>query len=111
MFPKMDDRAVKVAMKKMGMRQQEIEASEVIIRCADKNIVIENPQVSKIVMMGQEMFQISGAAFEKPLETEVSGEDVKTVMEKAGVSEEEARKALIKVNGDLAEAILDLNKV
>ena len=59
MFPKMDDRAVKAAMKKMGIQQQEIEASEVIIRCADKNIVIENPQVSKVVMMGQEMFQIS----------------------------------------------------
>lgn len=106
MFPGMDERAIKAAMKKMGMQQQEIDASEVTIKCPDKIIVVENPQVSKIVMIGQEMFQISGKIIEK--EPEISEEDIKTVMEQTGVSEEKARNAILEANGDLAEAILNL---
>ncbi len=37
-----------------------------------------------------------------------SEEDVKLVMEQAGVDEETARKALVEAEGDLAEAILKL---
>ena len=42
MFPGMNPRDVQKAMKRMGIKQVEIPASEVIIRCDDKNIVIYN---------------------------------------------------------------------
>lgn len=94
-------------MSKIGISQEEIDASRVIIECSDKNIVIENPQVMKIKMQGQESWQITGE--EKEEEAGVSKEDIKTVMEKTGTDEEKARKSLEDSRGDLAEAILSLS--
>ena len=104
----MNQRAMKQAMKKMGMQQQDIEATEVIIKTKDKELVFANPQVSKISVMGQETYQIVGEAQERVREVEISADDVKTVAEQASVSEDEARKALTESKGDLAEAILKL---
>ena len=95
------------AVKRMGIKQEEIDAEEVIIKTRDKDIIISDPSVIKIKMMGQESFQISGKVSEK---SSISDEDIKTVMESAGVSEEKAIKALEKTKGDLAEAILSLKK-
>ena len=50
-------------MKKMGISQQEIDATEVIIKTPEKEIVITNPQVSKVNMMGQQTFQVVGEIF------------------------------------------------
>ncbi len=102
-----DERALKAAMKKMGIRQQDIDASEVIIKCADRHIVIKNPKVAKVTMMGKDSFQIEGNAVEVGIENE---EDVAVVMEKAGVSREEARRALTETKGDIAEAIMKLSE-
>jgi nascent polypeptide-associated complex subunit alpha len=102
------------AMKKMGIQQTEIPAIEVIIRMEDKEIVIADPSVQKVNMMGQESFQVSGRVEERELSSsktpEISEEDVKTVMEQAGVDEETAKKALEEANGDLAEAIMKLKE-
>ena len=97
-------------MKKMGIQQVDIPATEVIIRTEDKEIVITEPSVAKVNMMGQETFQISGNIHEKEVssEPEISEDDVKTVVEQAGVGEEEAKKALEESNGDIAAAILSL---
>ncbi len=105
MIPGMRQSDLKKAMKRMGVKQDEIEAEEVIIKTKDKDIVISNPSVVKVEMMGQESFQISGEVREK---SSISEEDIETVMEKAGVSKEKARNALEKTGGDLAEAILSL---
>ena len=107
MFPGMNPRAMKQAMKNLGMQQVDIEASEVIIKTADKEIIFSNPQVSKINMMGQETWQITGEAHERTKEM-FTADDVKTVMEQANVTEERAKEALEETNGDLAEAILKL---
>jgi len=109
MFPGMNQKALKQAMKKMGMTQEDIDASQVIIKCEDKEIIISNPQVTKINMMGQETFQISGNISEKSLE-KISEEDINTVAEQANVSKEKALKTLEKNNGDLAKSILELKK-
>src|SRR3989344_6883748 len=109
MIPGMNPRAMKQAMKKLGMQQQDIEASEVIIKTADKEIIFSHPQVSKIHMMGQETWQITGEAQEHSREM-FSEEDVKTVMERDGVSEDKAKEALTESNGNLAEAILTLKQ-
>ena len=107
MLPGMNPQMVKQAMKKLGIRQEEIEASKVIIQTKEKNIIISNPSVTKINMQGQETFQIMGDVSE---ESQISEEDVKTVAKQAKVSEEKARKALEEFNGDLAEAILSLKQ-
>ncbi len=95
-------------MKRMGIQAVEIEAEEVIIKTPEKDIVIKNPQVSKVNAMGQDTFQITGDVEERAKEG-FNSEDVETVMSQAGVSEEDARRALGKTH-DLAEAILKLKK-
>jgi len=112
MFPGVNPRQMRMAMQKMGIQQEEIDAEEVIIRCKDKEIVISNPQVAKVNMMGQHSYQISGEEEERSVSTapEISDDDVQTVMEQANVAESEARKAIEKHNGDLAEAIMSLKK-
>jgi len=112
MLPGMNPKKVQQMMKQMGIQQVEIPASEVIIKAEGKDIIITNASVSKVNMMGQETFQISGEIHERKHSTEpdISKEDVKTVMEQAGVDEETAKNSLEKSAGDLAEAILDLKK-
>lgn len=94
------------AMKKMGVQQQEIEASEVIIKTSDKTLVISNPNVMKVNMMGQESFQITGEVSEQRSGIDISEDDINTVVEQANVSKEEASGALEETDGDIAEAIL-----
>tara|TARA_Y100000310_G_scaffold249283_1_gene255326 strand:+ start:165 stop:512 length:348 start_codon:yes stop_codon:yes gene_type:complete len=107
MMPNINPRQMQKMMNKMGMKQDEIPASEVIIKSEGKEIIIKNPQVMKIDMMGQESFQISGEVIEG---VSISKEDIQTVAEQGGVSEEEAKKAIEENNGDLAEAIINLQK-
>ena len=103
-------------MKRMGIQQQEIDAVEVIIRTEDREIVISNPSVAKVNMMGQETFQVSGNAEERELPSsnesvaEISDDDIKTVASQANASEEEAKRALEASNGDIAAAILSLKQ-
>lgn len=96
------------AMKQLGMKQEEIEAQQVIIKCPDKNIIIENPQVMKVKAMGQESWQITGTEREETTETKITDEDIKMVAEQTGKTEEEAKNALEETNGDIAEAIMKL---
>ena len=107
MIPGINPRDLQKAMKKMGMKQEDIDASEVIIKCSDKEIIIRNPNVAKINVMGQESYQISGDVEERGLE-KFTEDDVETVKSQTGKSEKEARKALEECDGDLAEAILKL---
>jgi nascent polypeptide-associated complex subunit alpha len=112
MIPGMNPRQMKQAMKRLGIQQDEIDAIEVIIRCEDKDIVISNPQVSKVFMGGQKTFQISGEEHERSIDSkpELNDEDIETVMEQAEVSRELAEEAILESNYDLAEAILSLKK-
>ena len=94
------------AMKRMGIRSEEIDAEEVIIRCRDRDIVVTEPAVSKIKMGNQETFQVMGVVTER-LREKFSEDDVKLVTEQADCSEEDAIKALDET-GDIAEAIIKL---
>jgi len=106
MMPNMNPRQMQKMMNKMGMKQEEIPASEVIIK-GPKEIIIKNPHVLKVNMMGQETFQITGEVSEG---SGISKDDVLTVSVQAGVNEEEALSELEKTKGDLAEAIMNLQK-
>jgi nascent polypeptide-associated complex subunit alpha len=109
-MPNINPRQMQDAMRRMGIKQEEIDATEVIIKCADKTIRITNPSIQKVNMMGQKSYQISG---EESIEesdadgsVEISEDDVKTVMDQAGCSKEDAAQALTDTEGNIAEAIL-----
>jgi len=106
-MPGINPRQMKKMMQKMGIKQEEIEASEVIIKTSEKNLIIKNPNILKINMGGQDSLQITGEMTE---ESNISEEDISTVAEQADVSKKDARKSLEEHNGDLAETILDLKK-
>ena len=110
MIPGMNPRKMQQMMRKMGISQLDIPAKEVIIRTEDKELIIKNPQVAKVNMMGQETFQIVGDVEERALSTEpeISQDDIQTVAEQTGVNEEEAKEAIKANKGDLAAAILFL---
>ncbi|MFH1311021.1 MAG: nascent polypeptide-associated complex protein [Nanoarchaeota archaeon] len=99
-------------MKKIGMDQEEISASRVIIEKQDgEKIFIENPSVTKIKIQGQESFQIAGDISKETenIEGSFSELDVKTVIDKTGSTKKQAVLALENSRGDLAEAILRLS--
>ncbi len=110
MFPGVNPREMQKVMKRMGIQQEEIDASEVIIRLQDRDIVIANPQVAKVNMMGQETYQIAGKAREvaRDSKPEISEDDINTIMGQAGCTREEAEIALEETKGNIAEAIIKL---
>ncbi|HLP79221.1 MAG TPA: Nascent polypeptide-associated complex protein, partial [Acidobacteriota bacterium] len=71
-----------------------------------------SPQVSKVNMMGQETYQVVGAARVEEIESEITinEDDVATVVAQTGVSEDEATEAIRNSKGDLAAAILSLKR-
>jgi nascent polypeptide-associated complex subunit alpha len=105
-------------MKRMGLKMDEVpNAVEVTIRTADKLIRISNPSVTKYELQGQTFFQVAGTVEESATESAVQRpavqlpeEDVLLVAQQAGVSPEEAKKALEATGGDLAQAIVLLKR-
>ena len=100
----MNPAMMKQAMKKLGIKSEELDADEVIIKMSSGNLIIRNPSVTKINMQGQETFQITG-----DIEEGLNEEDVKTIMDQANCSRKEAEKAL-KEHDDLTEAIISLQQ-
>ena len=107
MFPNVNPKQLEQAMKKLGVKQEDLQAREVLITCADKTLIVRDPNVVKINMMGQISLQITGTIEEV---SSISEEDIETVATQANVSKDEARKALEQAHGDLAEAILTLQQ-
>lgn len=111
MMPNMDPRTMRNLMAKMGIKSSEISAARVVIETGDKNIVIENPQVTRIEAQGVVSFQINGDISEeaKVSQISVTDEDIDMVAEKTGITDRELIKdKLTEENGDIAKAILDL---
>lgn len=98
----------------------ELGEARVLIELADRRIRLEGATVVELEgPMGKVYQLVGGRAVEEsatPEEVqapvasapEVSEEDVALVAAQAGVSEDEARRALIESGGDLAKAILSL---
>jgi len=112
MMPGMNARQMQQMMKQMGIQQVEVDATRVIIETPEKRIIIDNPQVSKVNMMGQMTWQVMGPVREEAIDTtpDISDDDVETVMEQTGASKEDALEAITEAKGDLAEAIMTLKK-
>lgn len=103
----MDPKKMEAMMRQMGIRSEQIDAKSVIIETSSGRLIIEDPQVTQVTMQGQKSFQISGNV---RLEEKSSAEDLKLIMEQTGCTEEEARAALAKTGGDIAEAIVLLSE-
>jgi len=106
-----DPKKMQAMMKQMGISQEDIPSSKVIIEKEDGGkITISNPSVAKIRAQGQESFQITGdISEESEAEQGFSEKDIKTIMEQTGCTEKKAKQVLEKT-GDLAEAIMLLNE-
>ena len=81
MIPGMNKKQMKQMerqMKKMGMKMEDLEGvQEVIIRFEDKELIIDEPSVSLMNVMGQETYQIEGKAREVDVEYEIEIPDEK----------------------------------
>lgn len=113
---RMNDRQMKQAMKKMGIKQYSIDGvTEVVIRTKDKEIVIPNADVVCMEMGGNKNYQVTGPEFERPLGADTSTPavtfpegDIELVMSQAGCDRDKAIEALEAVDGQPAEAIIKI---
>ena len=112
MMPNIDPRQMKRLMDSMGIKSTQIDAQRVVIEGPEKDIVIEDPQITAIDAQGNRSFQISGTIKEvDKVKVEISEDDIKMVAEQSGTNDEEkAREALEESNGNIAEAILRLKQ-
>lgn len=116
MHRRMNPREQRRMMQRMGMNMDAVpDVEQVTIRTSNKEITIQQPEVTILEVQGQKIFQvIGGKVSEKAPERAapsaskivVSEADVQLVADQTGKSVEEARKALEECEGDLAKAIL-----
>ena len=120
----MSPRAIARMMKQMGIEQEDVAGvKEVIFRFADKEWVVNDPQVSLVKQAGSDSFQVTGTKTEGGLTTddsvesstpepvkeiEIPMEDAALVAAQTGVDIEAVKEALKETQGDLAAAILKL---
>jgi nascent polypeptide-associated complex subunit alpha len=121
----MNPRKMQQMMEQMGIEMTELDADEVVIRTGDEELVFSDVQVTRMDAQGTQTYQIVGepetreAADAPAVEAGEAGEadesvddaaeipdsDVQIVAQRAGVSPEAAREALVEADGDLAAAI------
>ncbi|MGQ9565215.1 MAG: nascent polypeptide-associated complex protein [Candidatus Bathyarchaeales archaeon] len=112
MLRRVNPREARRMMQRMGMSMDSIpEVTQVIVKTATKEIIIDKPEVAILNMQGQKMYQvIGGQVTEKAIAVErklsIPEEDIQLVAGQTGKSFEEAKKALEESGGDLAKAIL-----
>jgi len=105
MMPGMDPKKMQAMLKQLGMKMEDIPATQVMIKTDSGDITINDPKVVKTTMKGQVVYQVSGSADEAVF----SGDDVKLVMDQTGVKDKEkVEKALKEANGEVVEAIMNL---
>ena len=109
-IPGMDPRMMNRLKKQV--KTEELDVTEVVMKLPGRTLVFRNPAVTAMDVMGQKTYQVIGEPEEMAGGTgegpAIPLEDIKLVAERAGVSEAEARTALKKTDGDIAEAIIEL---
>ena len=113
---KMNSREMKRMMAQMGIKSTDMpDVKTVILKGSTKDYIISDAQVMMIEAQGQKTFQIIGNMKEMqksettaPQAPQFPDEDIKIVMEQAGVTKDAAIDALKKAGGEPAKAIMDL---
>ncbi|MEM2089369.1 MAG: nascent polypeptide-associated complex protein [Thermoproteota archaeon] len=97
-------------LKRLGIRLEEIQGvRSVVIETDSERIFFDSPAVTKMVGGPQEIYQVFGEPVVEKKEREEyvpQEEDVLLVAKQTGRSVEDARKALITTEGDIAQAIV-----
>ncbi|MDL5361872.1 nascent polypeptide-associated complex protein [Halalkalicoccus sp. NIPERK01] len=115
----LDPRKMEQMMKQMGIDTEEIDATEIVIRTPDEELVFSDADVTRIDAQGQQTYQIVGepetresgadageAGDEAAIEgADIPADDIEIVTMRTGASEDEARDALEAADGDLASAV------
>ncbi|WP_318569611.1 nascent polypeptide-associated complex protein [Salinigranum marinum] len=122
----MNPRKMQQMMKQMGIDVTELDAEEVIIRTGDEELVFSDAQVTRMDAQGTQTYQVVGEPETRErgageasdadavddaddgttgVDDAIPDEDVQLVVERAGVTPDEAREALATEDGDLAAAI------
>ncbi|KAA9409293.1 nascent polypeptide-associated complex protein [Haloarcula hispanica] len=123
----MNPRKMKQMMEQMGIDMEDIDAQEVIIRTPDEELVFDDAEVQLMEAQGQKTYQVVGEpesrelgsgegsaaaaaddADESGSDAGVDEDDVELVAMRAGVDEDTAREALEANDGDLADAVDEL---
>jgi len=115
MMPKLDPKKMQKIMSQMGIKNEPVDASRVVIEKSNGGkIVVDNPSVTRVTMQGQKTFQVSGDVAEEEGEATEEKEgkqnDADLVVAQTGASPEQAKKALEEAGGDIAQAIMKLKK-
>ncbi len=120
---RMNDRNVRMMMKRMGMTTEELDdVEEVIIRRRSEEVVLGNPSVTVVTVQGVKTYQIAGEPVVRPRGSSpapsaptapaaaaaLPEEDIALVMGQAQVDRPTAEAALRETSGEPAEAILRL---
>ncbi len=101
----MNPKQLEQMLKQLGMKMENIQATQVIIKADGGDITINDPQVVKTTMKGQIVYQVSGNTSEAAF----SEEDVKLVMEQTEIQDrKKVEQALKESNGEVVEAIMKL---
>jgi len=108
---RMNQRQARRMMEQMGMKVESLEnVTQVVIRMPNREILIDNPEVTLTRIQGQAVYQVMGGkTSEKAIEVNMgslSEDDVQLVAQQANVTTDQARRALEETKGDLAQAIL-----
>ena len=120
MFPGMggNPRQMAEIMRQLGMKSEELKASRVVIEMEDgARVIVSEPQVVQIEMKGTKSFQVSGEVSEESGSASSSSggasqadSDLEIIVSQTGASKEQAQQALQKAGGDIAQAIMLLEK-
>ena len=120
----MNPRKMKQMMEQMGIDMEDIDAEEVIIRTPDEELVFTEAEVQLMEAQGQKTYQVVGdpesrergegasagsaADDDASDDSGVDEDDVEIVAMRTGVDEDTAREALEANDGDLADAVDEL---
>lgn len=110
MFGGINPKQMQGMMKKMGISQKPIKATKAIFETEEGDMVIENPDITKITMQGQETYQVIGEAVLQEGK-QYNEEDIKIVIERSGMDREIVIEYLQKNDGDIAATILELQNL
>ena len=112
MLPRgMNPRQMNQMMRKLGINVKDIEKVEKVIILTDTlEYVFTDAEVTVMNAQGQKTYQIAGNPQVKERKKEIPKEDIQLIVDQTGSSVEEAKEALEKSKGDIAEAILLLTE-
>ena len=112
MLPRgMNPKQMNQMMRKLGINVKDVKNVEkVIIQTDTKEYVFSDADVTIMNAQGQKTFQIVGNPIIKNRKEEIPDDDINLIVDQTGKTFEEAKEAVEKTKGDIAEAILLLTE-